>query len=252
MTKLNQALAVIVGVKSRVESTVTKIYHQLQKPAPFGGISRTYRPKDEEGEQLPPESTRVQWRASGLLFEARAAWTRLYDLVATQDAANRIATGEVAVDGQVMLHNVPVTTLLFLEKQLTDVRSLVEKLPTLDASEEWKYNAAADCYATEPSETTRTKKILRNHVLTEATKEHPAQVTTYTEDVLAGYWSTIKFSGAMPAQERNAILARIEAVRDGVKQAREAANCIDVTDVEIGKTVFDYLFNGEHGAQAQT
>jgi len=27
------------------------------------GYSRSYRPKDEEGEQLPPESTKVQVRA---------------------------------------------------------------------------------------------------------------------------------------------------------------------------------------------
>ena len=63
MTKLNQIIAVEKGVKSRSLQELTEAHHALQKPALLSGITRTYRPRDEEGEQLPPESTRVQIKA---------------------------------------------------------------------------------------------------------------------------------------------------------------------------------------------
>ena len=62
MTRLNQIIAVEKGVKSRSFQELTDAHHALQKPALLSGISRTYRPKDEEGEQLPPESTRCRSR----------------------------------------------------------------------------------------------------------------------------------------------------------------------------------------------
>ena len=50
--KLNQIIAVEKGIKSRSFQDLTEAHQQLQKPALLAGISRTYRPKDEEGEQL--------------------------------------------------------------------------------------------------------------------------------------------------------------------------------------------------------
>ena len=63
MTKLNQIIAVEKGVKSSALSEMTKQYQLLQKSGLLVGLSRTYQPKDEEGEELPPESTRVQVKA---------------------------------------------------------------------------------------------------------------------------------------------------------------------------------------------
>lgn len=63
MSRLNQIIAVEKGVKSRSFQELTEAHHALQKPTLLAGISRTYRPKDEEGEQLPAEATKVQIRA---------------------------------------------------------------------------------------------------------------------------------------------------------------------------------------------
>ena len=63
VAKLNQIIAIEKGTKSRTFQELTEAHQSLQKPALLSGISRTYRPKDEEGEQLPPESTRVQEKA---------------------------------------------------------------------------------------------------------------------------------------------------------------------------------------------
>ena len=60
MACLNQTTAIEKGVKSQSLRELTDAYHALQKPALLAGIAHTYLPKDEEGEQYPPESTKVQ------------------------------------------------------------------------------------------------------------------------------------------------------------------------------------------------
>ena len=69
VAKLNQIIAVEKGVKSRTQADLAAVQHGLTKPALLAGLSRTYQPKDEEGEQLPPESTRVQVKAEDVLRE---------------------------------------------------------------------------------------------------------------------------------------------------------------------------------------
>ena len=95
---------------------------------------------------------------------------------------------------------------------------------------------------TDAVQTTRTKKIPRNHVKSEATEKHPAQVEVYYEDIAVGYWTTVKFSGALPARRVNELLERVLALQTAVKFAREEANNTEVTDQHIGGAIFGYLF----------
>ena len=130
----------------------------------------------------------------------------------------------------------------FLEKQLVDLHTFIKKLPVLDASESWTYDASADCWATEPVQTVRTKKIPRNHGKAEATEKHPAQVEVYYEDVSVGNWRTVKFSGALPAKRVHDLLARVERLQEAVKFAREEANNLEVEEQKVGEKIFHYLF----------
>jgi hypothetical protein len=240
--QLNQIIALEKGVKSRTHADVTAAHHQLQKAALLSGISRTYKPKDEEGEQLPPESTRVQVRAAEVLKDVQVALTRLFDVTLTKDTGNCVAKADIVVDGTVLAAEVPVTYLLFLEKQLTDLHTFVGKLPVLDPADTWAYDEASDAYATAPTQTTRSKKVPRNHVKAEATDKHPAQVEMYFEDVLVGYWTTMKFSGALPQARVNELKARVVKLAEAVKVARESANSTPVTDQKIGDRILGYLF----------
>lgn len=228
--KLCQVIALTDGKKSRSQKTLTEIHHKLQKETLLEGISRTYRSIDDEGEPLPPESKRIQVRVRDELRRVSDTIVDLFDSVATQDIANTQARASVVVDGVTIVPDVPVTFLLFLEKQLADVHTLVSALPTLDPAEDWEYSDTAGCYASAPRETLRTKKVLRNHVLAEATKEHPAQVSAYNEDVTVGFWKTIKFSGAIPEEEKSAMLSRIRALQDAVKIARAEGNSLEITE----------------------
>lgn len=58
MPKLNQIIAISAGKKSQTHKTITEVYQNLQKASLLEGISRTYKPKDDEGEQL---NRRAKW-----------------------------------------------------------------------------------------------------------------------------------------------------------------------------------------------
>ena len=244
MTKLSQIVAVEKGVKSDALRRFTDAHREVQKQPLLSGISRSYQPRDDDGDPLPPESTKVQVKCEEVLGEVTAVLTRLFDVTLTKDDANRTAVGDVVVDGQTLLRQVPVTYLLFLEKQLTDLHTFVSKLPVLDPADDWEdvLDPVSGCWKTRPVRTVRSKKVPRNHVMAEATKEHPAQVQVYMEDVPVGDWTTIKFSGALPATRVREILDRVTALQQAVKFAREEANGVEVTDQHAGEAVFRYLF----------
>ncbi|RSN64537.1 MULTISPECIES: DUF7873 family protein [Actinomadura] len=241
-TKLNQIIAVEKGVKSKSVQDLAAAQQAVQKAPLLSGISRTYQPKDEEGEQFPAESTRVQVKVDDVLRDVTGSLTRLFDVTATKDWANCDARADVTVDGTTILRDVPVSYLLFLEKQLKELHGFVRRLPVLDAAETWVSDPSTDVWRTEPVRTVKTKKVPRNHVKAEATDKHPAQVEVYYEDVTIGHWTTVKFSGALPAKRVNELLGRIERLQDAVKFAREEANGTEVTDRRVGEAVFGYLF----------
>ena len=244
-TKLNQIIAVTKSVSSTAHAELTAVHHdaqRTQKDGPLHGVSRIYQPATEDGEQFPPESTQVQIRADELIARVTTALTRLFDLTATRDVANCKAVADVTVEGQTLLRDVPVTYLLWLEKQLVDLHTFVIKLPTLDPAESWHHDPARGCWVTEPAKTAKTKKLPRNHVLAEATPQHPAQVQIYTEDVMVGTWTTVKFSGALPADRVRELTQRVESLQLAVKMAREAGNSEVVVDQHVGEAIFGYLF----------
>jgi hypothetical protein len=245
MSKLNQIVAVVNGKKTRTQKSLTEVYKKLQKPALFEGISRTYTPVDEDGETQPSEKKNVQFKSREAINEVREILRDLLDVTATQDWANCSAKADVVVDGATVLEQVPVTYLMFLEKQITDLHTFVQTIPVLEPGETWNWDENADCYATEPSMSNRTKKVPRSHILYEATEKHPAQVEMYHEDVKVGEWRTIKFSSSLAAQERNEILQRIRRLQEAIKFAREEANSMEVDEVKIGNRVFDFVFGAQ-------
>ena len=242
MTKLNQIVAIEQGVKSKSKRDLTAAYQIIQKPALLAGIARTYEPKDEEGDKLPPESTLVQTKVDLVLDDVSNALTRLFDVTLTKDKSNAQASADVVVDGNVVVEDAPITYLLFLEKQLQDVRTFVASLPTLDPSDRWSKDEATGAYVTEPVQTVKTKKIPKNWEKAPATDKHPAQVEIFHEDVLVGTWTTRKFSGALPASRVSELTERVDKLIEATKFAREEANSIEVVDARAGEAVFDYLF----------
>ena len=241
-SRLNQIIAIEKGVKSRTHAELTKAHHALQKPDLLKGIARKYTPKDDDSDRLPDESTKVQVLSEDMLSQTGEIMTNLFNVTAAKDYANCTAKGDVRVDGKLLLTGVPVSYLLFLEKQMIDLHTFVSKLPVLDASENWIQDDAQNCFATPPVSTIKTQKVLKNHIKAEATDKHPAQVETYSQDVLVGTWSTIKYSGALPQKRVTDLLRRVEKLQSSIKFSRESANNTEAPDQDTGSPIFGYLF----------
>jgi len=242
VAKLNQVLAIEKGIKTRVYSEFTELHQATQKAPLMNGFHKSYQPRDEDGETYPAESVKVQHTAAEVLERVASSLAELFDVTATKDWSNCTARADVVVDGRALIKDVPATYLLFLEKQLADLHTFITKMTELDPGSDWSTDPGTGLYKTDTTLTQRTKKVQRAITLYEATKEHPAQTQLITEDVVAGTWVTVKYSGAMPAPRKKQLLNRIEKLSNAVKMAREQANASEAQDKKLGKEVFDFLF----------
>lgn len=240
MDKLNQIVAVEKGIKSRSYSEITNLHKLNQKPDNFNGFVKQYSPVNEDGETLPSESKKVLINVDESLNGLKMALIELLDISLTKDIGNCKAFSPLVIgDSQI---SVPATFLLFLEKQITDIKTFVSNLPVLDGNEDWTKDDNTGLYKSNPTKTHRTKKTVKPIVLYDATDKHPAQTQLINEDITVGYWNITKNSGAMPENRKKEILNRIEEFADQVKKAREKANMVEVENKEIGLLLFNYLF----------
>lgn len=241
MGKLNQILAVEKGLKQRVNRDLTELHKLSQKPDQYEGHVRTYEPINEDGETLPEEKRKVQLHSSSVLERMAYLLTELFDLTATKDMTNTVTSATVQVGDRVIAKNVPVSYLLFMEKQLDDIYTEIRKMPVLDPSVEWKWSAERNLFASPPQEKNRTEKVPEPVVLHPPTDKHPAQTKLEYRDRTIGYYKTIRFSAALPQQEKERLLQRVTTLKDAVKKSREEANMVEAKPVHVGQNVFDYI-----------
>lgn len=240
-TKLNQIIAVTNSKKASCQKAITEIHHRV-KEATVTGLTRKYNKSNDDGEDQPSEIKFVQQFAMDAMNEAAIHWKTMFDVVATQDTANCEAKGDIIVDGATILANVPVTHLLFLEKQLVDIHTFIDKLPVLDPQYNWNPDPnVMNLYKAEEVKTQHTKKLQEPLVLYPATDKHPAQTQLVTRDVTVGTWTIQVTSGAIPSTLKKTWTTKVLKLIDAIRYAREQANQIDVKDVSVGKAIFDFI-----------
>lgn len=243
--KLNQIIAVEKGTKERVHKEFTSIYQGFGKVEPMLGISRTYQPLAEDGEQFPPESKLVQVNITRQIDRMKTILTDLFDVTFTKEIGNTKASADVVVDGAVILAGVPVPYLLFLEKMLTDMRTVLGTLPKLDPTDSWEFDERQGYFVSAPVLTAKTKKTTAFVVVPGSgvpEKGVPPTVKEVSNDVLAGYWTTVKMSATMEPTRVSELVERTETVLRAVKFAREAANSIEIDQVKAAEPIFGYIF----------
>jgi len=245
MSKLSHVLAVVNQVKTNAMEQVTGLYQQLDKAKLTVGLTRTYKPLTDDGETLPDENSIVQMRVEDVLRDVVKHLTPLYDVSLQRDAANCEAKADLVVDGETLLKDVPATYLLWLEKQVNHMHTIICKLPTLPAEGEWTFDQGSACYKDTVSMRARTKKVPKPITLCEATKEHPAQVQLAHEDIIVGYWHQTALSGAIPRTRAQELRDRVETLLAAIKTARETANHVEAPKKEAGAVIFRYLFRKE-------
>lgn len=239
--QLHKIIALEKTRKSVAKTAGDQHYHTLQKHQLSSGGQGTYQPASEDDSPLPAESQRVQVEAEKVLQRFLVSQLPAWDITATKDLGNTVAKSDVVVDGETILHDVPVTTLIFLEKQLTDIRTVISHAPVLDPGESWSRDTETGLWKTAPVETIRTRKVTEPVVVIQPTEKHPGQWTDRSKDIKAGTWSRTKLSGALPSTRKDQLLDRVHRLIEAVKTAREEANSTEVEFTEIAKPVFDWI-----------
>lgn len=244
-TSLAQLLAVEKGIRQDDNTKSSDLYKTLQRAAAFQGETRTYRTLTEDGVPQPSAQTQIVADAQDLLAQFRDVRTRTLDVTYTKDVSNRDASADLVVDGVTIASGVPAVTLLALEKHADDIVAFLQALPVLDPTEKWARDPNAGVYRSEPTTTIRTSKETVPLVLwapdDPATSKHGPVTDKVVKDVPVGEWTITKFSSAITADQKRELLQRAKRFREAVKIAREEANRATVTDVTMGKKVFDYL-----------
>lgn len=242
MPKLNQILAIEKNKKTQLHKEITELHHATQKPPLLNGHHKVFTAREEDGESFPDDVQKVQHLHHEVIDQVCDRLAVLMDVTASKDWTNCNAKADLVVNGEPFLEQVPVPYLLFLEKELHDLHTFVEKICELDPGETWTLDPNSGQYRSEPVKTSKTKKLQKPIVLYDATPDHPAQTQLITEDVVIGHWTTTKFSGAIPRPRKKMLLERISLLEDAAKFAREQANSIEATEPKVGRKILDFIF----------
>ncbi len=241
--KLHTIVALVQGRKARWTQFITNLHRSWGKSGQaVTGLSKTYQPRAADGDVMPPENRQVQRVVVDGIAELVKEAIAYYDLVHCQEHSNCHAFADLVVGDETLMTNVPVGFLMFLEKQITDMRTFIIELPTLSLDKEWKWDPNKGCHVAKPEETTRTAKVETAMVLYHATEKHPAQTKTITSDIPVGDWTTTIMSGALPADDKKAMVERVTQLREGIIVAREQANEKEVQQKKAVKAIIDFIF----------
>jgi hypothetical protein len=249
MVGMAKRLHQVVTIERTVQSDTERVLDQHQRifglggeQNPMKGLIRTYEPTVDGGVRHPPQSQKVQVKASDMIPEIKTALVNLFNVKFTREYGNTRARADLVVGGVTLLTDVPTTYFLFLEDQVAKIRAnIIARFPILDPSEEWHWDTARGIWVTEPRVTESTAKVPQTHVLYDATPQHPAQVRPWETDMKVGEWTTVKLSGQLPADQAQGMYDRCSKLLVALKQAREQANSIEVEDKDA-YPVLDYIF----------
>lgn len=243
-----EVVAMVQDRKKRCESVLTEAYKTAQRSGVCAGLIKSYTPTREDEPPQAPEHKLPQATVVGLIEKVREAIPPAWDTVLTQDTGNTHASAAVSVDGRagsvgLSLPALPATYLIYLEKQVKDLLTFIESLPTLEPGHQWTPDQGGT-YRSTPQQQVRTRKIPRALVKYEATKEHPAQTEVYAEDLQVGVWDTTQISGAVPESDKRAMLKRTTSLLEAIRVAREQANGCQVEQQSVAGSVLDFIFGG--------
>jgi len=171
------------------------------------------------------------------------------DVTFQKEKSNQNAKANIEIDDVLLAVDCPATFLLGLEtKKLLDIRRMFEVVPTLQPGIKWEKDPqmGENVYRAENAvKTTKTKKTAQSKILVPATKEHPAQIEKWNEDIVVGMYTEEKWSGMITPAEKSAILGRIDKLLQACKQARMRANKTEAVKDKIADRLFKYIIKGE-------
>lgn len=209
----------------------------------FTGYTRRYEALDENAPDEGTETQLPRLRAHDVLQQLRSTLVEPWNLHATRDRGNMFASGTITIGDHLSVEDVPLVTLLALEKQLIGLRRSFADLPERDPSVAWVLDNEQDFWRSPEIKKARTKAVPKGSEVAPATKEHKAQVIPYTDNETVGHTVTTVFSGAITPREKARLLRRTDALINAVKAARADANNRPAETFEPAADLLGYLFD---------
>lgn len=244
--KLHQLLAVENSLEGQANKTRAELTNTFEKKrhlleskvttfTPFGeGESST----ESQSDIQTTVAKELKW-VSGFILKALDASYQVAE-------ANTQARADIVLeDGTTLITGVPATSLLELEKRMTEIQALVTAIPTLDPAKGFSQdpNGEKGVFQARQVNKTRTKKDKVVMVLYAATAEHPAQVQLVDKDIPTGTVSEQEWSSMLTPAVKAELINRVEVLSRAIRSARAKANETEV-DVEkkIGAKLLNYVF----------
>lgn len=244
--KLHELLAVEPDLEGVYKKLLDEARVTFEKRADhfIGSVKRLELLEDvkDQPTQEPEHKAMVTTVPDKLDYVGKAI-ARYIDAVYQKERTNQTTGGEINL-GNITATAIPATFLLGLETKLKHIRAIYEAIPTLQPGIVWVKDEqlGRGIYKTQyPEVKFKTKKTFMHKVLVDATKEHPAQIEKWEEQVPVGKYITETQSGMLTPAEKSEMLGRIDNLLREVKKARQRANNVDADTQTIGEQIVKYI-----------
>ena len=246
MGKLHEILAVEGSLEGEVKGIINETANTFTKKVNhFLGAIKVCEMFDADDVALPTERQEMVTTVGLKLEHTHKSLERYIDVLLQKEATNQTAVADLVIDGVVLANDLPVTFLLGMEHRMKTYRVMYESIPTLQPGRDWEEDTAYGLPGVykdhNKEEKLRSAKKFKSQVLYEATKEHPAHIEKWEEQVPVGKFVQETWSGMMSPAEKSAILGRFDKLIRALKQARQRANNVDIVSKSVGKELIGYM-----------
>lgn len=248
MGKLHELLAVKKDLASRANQICKETAEVFKKGHLFYGSLRTYESFEEKSEQTAesPEQEFLSYTVGEKMDWFGNEFGRMLDVEYQIDTSNTAAGASVQIGG-LDLPTLPASFLMNLLGLLDKIKKVYQHAQVLDPKNEWMESSEMGDGVFRTAQalvTYRTKKSLKHKVLTEATKEHPAQIEKWAEDERIGKFVKKQWSGCITAAQKADLLGRLDSLIQATRKALSKANEQEHDADKIAKQVFQWLHQG--------
>jgi hypothetical protein len=260
MPKVHELLAVQGNINGQTQKLRTDLMATFEKKKHlFQETLQTFQ-STEEGKDSTPQVESQQSIQTSVLKEIN--WisqklVKMIDIGHQVDIGNTQAKADVTLeDGTTLLRDIPATTLLWLEKRISEWKDLILSIPTLDPAKGFSLDTSRGkgIYKAREVNKPRTRKTKEVIQLSPATDKHPAQVQLIDIDKNIGTIKEQEWSSMITPALKADLLDNVEKLDRAVKAARSKANEQEVAKDagKIGSDLLEFIFKPLQGEDKPT
>lgn len=242
----------VLAVEADLEGTAKKVIGEARttfskKHDHFLGHRKSLRMFDEQRkheEAGAEEHKELVTTVPDKLKYVQGKVVRWFDALLQKEATNQDARADLIVDGDVLIENVPATWLLGMETRLKLLREMYEDIPTRAPGVNWvpdeeRGDGVFKGLHLETKD--KTEKTIQHKVVVPATKEHPAQVERWSDNIKVGVFEVERWTSMISPAQKSGYLDRIDKLIRACKKARQRANQAEVRKLSVAKKLFGYI-----------